>query len=1001
MKKIISLLVVATVLLTVQFQIYAAVRSNSAASIKLVTANKSSFTIVISKTAPASTRLAAEELQNYIAKTTGAKLAISNRPSGSGKSIFLGNNAALPKKQRFDSDSYKAEKYAIFNWQGNLVIMGGEPNVDPLRSTAGNFGLLYGVYDFIEKYLGTRWYAPGKLGECIDSQATIVVDNLPLTYQPSYSYRTLWPRTTEEATSKASLLWLRRLKAYGSKPNNINHSLDAFSYEHRDSPEIFALDGRGQRIMGKCTVTQRNGKNIYKWTKYPQLCLTSPKLVDLLVKAINGWYANGGERERGTFYRTPHSENYIYLSFADNFGLNPCHGPKCSKIIAQPNGFSNLVWKFTAEVARRLKKDQPGKIVSTLAYNRYAEPPSRKIKIPDNVSVRICVRPPIIYFGAKAYRDKSSKIIQGWSERVSDISFWQYHVNFGGSSIYPVDVPHIIQKFYKRYQGKASSTFFQPGSGHSKSKSTYVIKNLPREIINTTFTLRSLWNPDYDADVELSRFYLLFFGPAADKMKEYYKARLAAWENMTGKTLKSGNAVSGDLSATVIFKQIYPFALVKKLDKQIRAARQQTPAGSIYRQRIDWFIKKLHEPFYKLSEAYFKDNNNRELMLPESPVAPVIDGKLTDKAWQKTEKIAFFNTSGPVAPTYPTSFKAIVKNNILYLAVEAVDPHSDNQRLNAVKQDDAAYFDDSVELFVVPNPKQPKKYYQAVINLNNIIFDAYNDKTRKLSDIKWSSGIRSATKKLKGKWQMELAVPLKNFGIKKFAAETEIGFNICRNKKSGVGENHEASQWVPTSGNFHRTDAFGTLVGGRQPFFVKAFDKTNANYPGARYSHKYKAQNRAGATINKATFKPGNISCIVKDGKLIINATFLPVRDIVDRISFRPAKMTSIPVGDKTRMQIKVKSSIPSIQFLLGYSYEDINGKKCTDYIKIRTAEANEWLVKSFDLRDDGQYAPKRAKTNQRFGIPKTFKGMTIYISGHKFTKNTPFKFEIDYIKLY
>ncbi len=998
MKKIFA--VIAFIMLTVQLTSYAAKNVIAEAAINLVTDNKSDFSIVISKTAPVSTRFAAQELQNYITRTTGAKLAILNQPAPTGKSIFLGNNIALPKENRFDSDRYKAEKYVIMNWQGNLVIMGGEPDLDPRQSSNGNFGLLYGVYDFIEKFLGTRWYAPGKLGECIDKKSNVVVNKLPIEHQPPYSYRTLWPRVTAKATGPEMQAWLRRLKIGGSRPNNVNHSLDAFSYEHRDTPEIFALDAHGKPIIGKCTVTKSNGKNIYKWTKYPQLCLSSPKLVDLFVEAVNGWYAKGGTWQRGTFYRTPHDENYIYLSFADNFGLNPCHCPKCSKIISKPNGFSNLVWSFVAKVAARLKKSQPGKQVSTLAYNRYAKAPDKAIKIPDNVIVKICVRPPIIYFGGKAYKDKSAKIIDEWTRRVKDISFWQYHNNFGGSSIYPLDIPHIIHDFYKRYENNASSTFFQPGMEYSKEKSTYVIKNIPREMINFSFTMRSLWNPDYDVKLELNRFYRLFFGPANKDMKKYYDTILARWEHIDNSNLKSGNAVSGNISATVIYKKVYPFTLVKKLDKYIRAAQKKSAPGSIYRKRVDWFIKELHEPFYKLSQAYFKDNNNKELEIYASTVAPRIDAEFNDKAWQTAERYDFFNTSGPVAPRYPTSFQAVIKNNILYIALKAVDPHSANQRLNAVKHDDAAYADDSVELFLVPDPKQPKKYYQAVINLNDVIFDIRIDKTRKISDVKWSSGIRSATKKMQGKWQMELAVPLKNFGIKQFKPGQKFGFNICRNKKSGVGEDHEASQWVPTSGNFHRTDAFGTITGGCLPYFVEGFDKSTPNQSGCKYQHNYQTQNKAGGTTRQVTNRPENVNCQVKDGKLIINATFLPAPNIVDRISFRPPSVAKIPIGDKTQMQIKVKSSIPAIQFLLGYSYKDISGKKCQDYIKIRTAEAGAWLVKSFDLRDGGQYAPKRAKANKRFGIPKTFKGMTLYISGHKFTKKTPFTFEIDYIKL-
>jgi Domain of unknown function (DUF4838)/Carbohydrate family 9 binding domain-like len=989
MKK--TLLTIALVSSTMQFAL-------CATDINLLTNNKSDFNIVISKTAPKSTQLAARELQRYIRKTTGVKLAIINQAAGKANSIFLGNNAALPKEARFNSESYKDEKYAMFNWQDNLVIMGNEPDVDPLRSSGGNFGLLYGVYDFIEKYLGTRWYAPGKLGECIEKKSNIVVDNLPLEYKPPYTFRSLWPRATEEASNKNTLLWLRRLKVFGSKPNKVNHSLDAFSYEHRDTPEIFALDAHGKRILGKCTVKKSNGKNVYKWSKYPQLCLSSPKLVEMFVKAVNGWYTHGAEKQQGTFDRTPHDENYIYLSFSDNFSGNPCHCPKCTKVRSKPNGFSNLVWSFVAKVAARLKTEQPGKKVSTLAYNKYSTVPDKNIKIPDNVVVKICVRPPIIYFGGKAYKDKSSKIVNEWSKRVKDISFWQYHNNFGGSSIYPLDVPHIIHDFYKRYQKNASSTFFQPGGVNSKKKHTHVIKNLPREIINTSFTMRSLWNPKYDVNLELNKFYRLFFGPSSKDMKKYYETILERWEHIDNTNLKSGNVVSGNISATIIYKNIYPFALVKKLDKYIRAAQKKSAPGSIYHKRVDWFIKELHEPFYKLSQAYFKDNNNKELNVYECATAPRIDGKLNDTVWQKTETYNFFNTSGPVAPVYPTSFQMVIKNNILYIALKAVDPHSDNQKLDSVKRDSAPYLDDSVELFVVPDVKNPKRYYQIVINLNNVIFDSIQDKIKKKNDVRWQSNIRTATKKMSGSWQMELAVPLKDFGIKEFKLGQQIGFNICRNKKSGVGEDHEASQWVPTSGNYHRSESFGTIKRNSKPLFTESFGKPNIKLASCKYQQRYKVKTKTGVSTLKKRFLPKNINYTIKDGKLNINAICLPTPDITDRMSFVIKGIAGVALKDKTNLQIKLKSSKPGVVLIIGYAYEDTKGKKCRDYVRIHTADG--WLVKSFDLRDGGQYAPKRAKENKRFGVPKTFKGMTIYIDAGKFKKKTPFKLEVDFIKL-
>ena len=221
---------------------------------------------------------------------------------------------------------------------------------------------------------------------------------------------------------------------------------------------------------------------------------------------------------------------------------------------------------------------------------------------------------------------------------------------------------------------------------------------------------------------------------------------------------------------------------------------------------------------------------------------------------------------------------------------------------------------------------------------------------------------------------------------------------FCRNKKSGLGEDHEASQWVPTSGSFHRTEAIGTLTKGNKPYFAESFDSPETKLQSCQYLHRFKEKTATGAFIAKEKYLPENIAYTIKDGKLIITADCVTAPDTADRIILALKNMTGIPVGDKTRMQVKIKSSVPGIQLLVGYSYEDTEGKTCKDYVKIQTAD--DWLVKSFDLRDDGQYAPKRAKENKRFGIPEIFNGMTIYITVKKLNGKASLIFEVEYINL-
>lgn len=94
-----------------------------------------SFEIVCSSTLPAATT-AASELQKYIMEAPGCRLHIS--PAASGEhSIFIDAG-----------DDENAEGFSVKTSENDLTISGDGPR-----------GALYGVYDFLEKYMGWRFLA--------------------------------------------------------------------------------------------------------------------------------------------------------------------------------------------------------------------------------------------------------------------------------------------------------------------------------------------------------------------------------------------------------------------------------------------------------------------------------------------------------------------------------------------------------------------------------------------------------------------------------------------------------------------------------------------------------------------------------------------------------------------------------------------------------------------------------------------------------------------------
>ena len=164
--------------------------------VTLVQDSKSDYDIIVRKDAPGVTQYAATELQDQLKKTTGVQLPIVNAKAGGRHGIYIGAHPELPAGQAFDPSSYTTERFLITELaDGNLCIMGPDCDLEPLSAKRGNCGLLFGVYEFIERFLGTRWYAPGELGECIDPKKEVVVSGLPVEQEPYCWGRSFWPST--------------------------------------------------------------------------------------------------------------------------------------------------------------------------------------------------------------------------------------------------------------------------------------------------------------------------------------------------------------------------------------------------------------------------------------------------------------------------------------------------------------------------------------------------------------------------------------------------------------------------------------------------------------------------------------------------------------------------------------------------------------------------------------------------------------------------------------
>lgn len=105
-----------------------------------------------------------------------------------------------------------------------------------------------------------------------------------------------------------------------------------------------------------------------------------------------------------------------------------------------------------------------------------------------------------------------------------------------------------------------------------------------------------------------------------------------------------------------------------------------------------------------------------------NPLAPEIDGKINDAAWQNVTWTAYFKDiegEKKPAPTWNTRVKMTWDNKGLYIAAELLDPHVWAYLKN---HDDIVFYDNDFEVFIDPD-NDTHTYYEIEVNAVNTIFD--------------------------------------------------------------------------------------------------------------------------------------------------------------------------------------------------------------------------------------------------------------------------------------
>ncbi len=223
--------------------------------------------------------LAVEDLNYHLGRMAGAKLEVVETDDEKvikGPALVLGSLA--DKLGCVVEPTKWSEGYRILVRGQQVLIQGEKPQ-----------GVSYGIYSLLGK-LGCDWVMPGKLGEIIPNRPTVEVPAMDERSAPDFGMRELWYRggaalVTEQEVADFEL-WKRRQRlgvAEALRYNGTGHEWHAIIDRHKAAfdadPEMLAL------------VRQPDGSLARKG---PQLEVTNPKLVELVVEDIRQKFTSAG-----------------------------------------------------------------------------------------------------------------------------------------------------------------------------------------------------------------------------------------------------------------------------------------------------------------------------------------------------------------------------------------------------------------------------------------------------------------------------------------------------------------------------------------------------------------------------------------------------------------------------------------------------------------------------------------------------------------------------------
>lgn len=439
--------------------------------------SKTDYVIIIPDSAGEKIRDAAMDMKKILEEMSGAEFPLfTDEKEVHTHEIVIGETnrgiKAVPSENGFSiiSDGNSIYIYAL----------------DEIRT-------VYGIYGFLEEYLGCMWLAHD--ANYIPKLNAARLSPPNKIFEPKMQWRSVY---THEALY---FPWHEKLRLNGIGDNKDGERIEFIGWGnwchtywdfvppgefYADHPEYYAK--KGDKV-GKI----RPGHEAL-------LCLSNPEVYEIV-----------RDRLAKKIEENPQCK-YWDFSVMDSWAVQEgCTCPKCREANKREGSGMGTLLPFINKLAREF----PDKIISTLAYHNTIRPP-KTLKAEKNVAIKLCAMPgsqASSYYegGTKGSADFKS-FLEGWKEICDHIIIWDYVVNF----------KHLILPFPNFTVQRENQRFYEDnnvqGIFHQGSRE----ENDEMADLRTYLLSRLLWDgSEMNTEKFINRYLAAYYGKAAPLIATY------------------------------------------------------------------------------------------------------------------------------------------------------------------------------------------------------------------------------------------------------------------------------------------------------------------------------------------------------------------------------------------------------------------------------------------------------------------------------------------------